>query len=62
MKIKLRNTRTQLSPAPVHQGFESTFREHDARQVMVKADLVGNYEANMQARERPREEWKENLK
>jgi hypothetical protein len=38
---------------------------NDAHQVaadLFKADLFGNYEANMQARERQREEWKENLK
>jgi hypothetical protein len=38
---------------------------NDAHQVaadVFKADLFGNYEANMQARERQREEWKENLK
>ena len=29
---------------------------------MFKADLFGNYDANMQTRERQREEWKENLR
>lgn len=35
---------------------------HQAAADVFKADLFGNYDANMQARERQREEWKENLK
>lgn len=35
---------------------------HQVAADVFKADLFGNYDANMQARERQREEWKENLK
>jgi hypothetical protein len=45
------------------QDMQVTSDTHQAAAADVfKADLFGNYDANMQARERQREEWKENLK
>jgi ornithine carbamoyltransferase len=45
------------------QDMQMTSDTHQAAAADVfKADLFGNYDANMQARERQREEWKENLK